>query len=291
MQSLRYAHGSGASVAPWEGVAEDGALEHRGAIASNRAASKELIMSIYWAVAHGSVLSHPQWGLGLDDKIFDQRDANASGRAVAKKVLKSTYSILDEKLEGWERHTTQLLGAGDDEHFGFKTGQVVHWARRDEAFGQRGKVVGHSDHFEAPSVLVAFRGLQYHCRVQDVIGEDPKGWRKARAAARKVESLRAEVRRQPPAIGPGRNAQAESAFENDVDQEGDVKTPSSHGRAYGRAQRLSRVQRKIRRRLQRAERRAWFEADLLMKLVMLEDAGTLEEGSRNSIAPMEQSTS
>jgi hypothetical protein len=262
MQSIRYAHGSGASFAPGEEFTDEGALDHREATVPNRAVCEELLMSIYSTVADGSVSTPPPWGLGVDDKIFDQRDANAPGRAVAKELLKSIYTILGEKREGLERHTAQFLGAGDGKYFGFKTGQVVHWARRDEAFGQRCKVVGYSDHFEEPSILVAFRGLQYHCKVQDVVDEDPKGWRKARGVARKVGCLRAEVRRQLPAIDPGRNAQAELAPENDVDKEADVKASSAHGRAYGRVQRLSRVQRKIRRRLQRAERRAWFEADI-----------------------------
>ena len=148
MQSIRYAPGSGASLAPWEAFADEGALDHREAIVSNRAVCEELLMSIYSTVADGSVSTPPPWGLGVDDKIFDQRDANASGRAVAKELLKSIYSILGEKREGWERHTAQILGAGDGNYFGFKTGQVVHWARRDKAFGQRGKVVGFSDHFE-----------------------------------------------------------------------------------------------------------------------------------------------
>lgn len=138
---LRYAHGSGA---PLEGIVDDRALEHSEAIASNRSVSKELIASIYSIVAHGCVQLLSPRGLGVTDEIPDPRNASASGRAAAKEMLKSIYSILGEKRGGWERHNAQLMGAGDDEYSGFKVGQVVYWARRDKAFGQRGKIVGYT---------------------------------------------------------------------------------------------------------------------------------------------------
>ena len=64
MQSLRYAHGSGASVAPWEEIVDD--VERSEAIASIRAFSRELTGSIYSTVARGSVLLAPPRGLGVE---------------------------------------------------------------------------------------------------------------------------------------------------------------------------------------------------------------------------------
>ena len=164
MQSLRLAHGSITPASLWAATVDNETPKRRDATASVRTAGKEMLGSIYSIIAHGNALPTPPKISRVDEDFSGKGDVKPAGRAFAKELLKSIYSALGEKRAGCESCSPQLLGSGEGKPFGFKMGQIVHWARRDEAFGQRGKVVGYSDDFEEPAVLVEFRGFQYHCQ-------------------------------------------------------------------------------------------------------------------------------
>ena len=112
-------------------------------------------------MANGLVVPDPDEALEPDMAMVQEHLARLQKFLSNELNVLLTVELRRSTVFGYEMH-------------GFMPSQKVFWSRRDSSYGQAGVVVGPSDEYDSPCVLVQFRSVQFHCRVAHLSITDPK---------------------------------------------------------------------------------------------------------------------